>query len=177
MDFIELKKNIKDATKQAFLEMYEKHGDEGIYAFALYSDEGAMTVCPSTNTLDYLATKKDDEDFKYYKFEPAEWKYEMQGANRLFNEISKLCWNEVEKNEDNDDAFETFQNQLYQTSIEVLSELKSENFFRQIVGKDIFLIFTVTEYEFSKKELKSIINVLNDNEYNKEYLEWMKTWK
>ena len=30
---------------------FENYGAEEIYGFALYSDEGAMTVCPSTNTL------------------------------------------------------------------------------------------------------------------------------
>ena len=90
MNFTELKEQIKFATKQAFIEMCEKHKDERIYPFALYSDEGAMTVCPSTNTLDYLETQENDEDFKYYKFEPAEWKYEMVGADKLFDKISEI---------------------------------------------------------------------------------------
>lgn len=181
MNFTELKIKIEEASKQAFLEMYEKHGKEEIYAFALYSDEGAMTVCPSTNTIDFLNTKEKEEDFPYYKFEPAEWKYEMQGANKLFNKISKLCWNEVSKIEENeetfDEEFEKFQSQLYETCIEVLAKLKSENFFKQIIGKDIFLIFTVSEYELSNKNLKSMLNKLNDNHYKDEYINWMKTWK
>ena len=51
MNFTELKNKIEIAAKQAFLEMFEKHGKDEIYAFALYNDEGAMTVCPSTNTM------------------------------------------------------------------------------------------------------------------------------
>jgi hypothetical protein len=39
MDFEILKQQIKTAAKK-LLEMYEKHGDEQIYSFALYSDEG-----------------------------------------------------------------------------------------------------------------------------------------
>ena len=176
MNFTELKAKIKYATEQAFVEMYEKHKEEKIYAFALYSDEGAMTVCPSTNTLDYLETKKDDEDFKYYKFEPAEWKYEMVGADKLFDEISKLCLDEADKLEENDE-FDLYRSQLYSTCIEVLEELKLANFFKQATGEDVFLIFTATEYEFSNKEIREIISKLNDNEYNKEYLDWMKTWR
>jgi len=187
MNFTELKEKIMFATKQAFIEMYEKHGEERIYAFALYSDEGAMTVCPATNTLDYLETEKkkdsdlddfdmfDETDLKYYKFEPAEWKYEMMGADKLFNEISKQCYDEADKSEENDE-FDSYQNQLYNTCIEVLEELKSANFFKQITGNDIFLFFTVTDYEFGKREVKKIIKTLNDNKYNKEYLDWMKTW-
>jgi hypothetical protein len=58
----------------------------------------------------------------------------------------------------------------------VLEKLKTENFFKDIVGEDIFLIFSVTEYEFSKKELKNIVARLNDNEYKNEYINWIKTW-
>ena len=174
MDFIELKNKIGIATKQAFLEMFEKYEKDRIYAFALYSDEGAMTVCPSTNTVEHLE-KQDKSDFSYYKYEPAEWKYEMQGANKLFSEISTLCRTEVLELEG--EEFEKFQNQLYETCIEVLEQLKSENFFRQIIGEDIVLLFTVTEYEFSKEKRKEIITRLNDNDYKNEYLDWLETWR
>ncbi|WP_221412548.1 DUF4303 domain-containing protein [Dysgonomonas sp. ZJ709] len=162
--------------------MFEKYGEEKIYAFALYSDEGAMTVCPSTNTLKHLnGIDSNQEDFTYYKFEPAEWKYEMQGADKLFNEISELCSDEISKMEEDDEIydreFDKFQKKLYDTCIEVLKKLKSENFFKQIVGEDIFLIFTVSEYEFDKNELEKIITQLNENEYKEEYLNWMQTWQ
>jgi sugar diacid utilization regulator len=47
---------------------------------------------------------------------------------------------------------------------------------KQIIGKDIFLIFTISDYEFETKDLKKIIERLNENEYKTEYLNWMKTW-
>ncbi|WP_277115210.1 hypothetical protein [Chryseobacterium sp.] len=57
-----------------------------------------------------------------------------------------------------------------------MEKLKNENFFTGITGKDIFLIFTVSDYEFEKKDLKDLIIRLNDNEYKSEYLNWMATW-
>ena len=51
MNFEAFKQEIEVATKKAFIEMFENYEAEEIYGFALYSDEGAMTVCPSTNTL------------------------------------------------------------------------------------------------------------------------------
>jgi Domain of unknown function (DUF4303) len=140
-----------------------------------------MTVCPSTNTLKHLTTV-DQGDLTYQKFEPAEWKYEMKGADDEFDAISTQLRTEIEENEFLDDDeysewFEKFQSDLYRTCIEVLEKLKNENFFKTIVGKDVFLVFTVTEFEFEKKELKSIIERLNDNEYKTQYLSWMKTWK
>ncbi|AZA79447.1 DUF4303 domain-containing protein [Chryseobacterium sp. G0186] len=175
MDFEILKQQIETAAKQAFLELYKKHGAENIYSFALYSDEGAMTVCPSANTLETLKGM-DEEAATYYKYEPAEWMYEMQGAEDGFNDICTQLREELERNEDNDEWFNDFQTKLYSTCIGVLEKLKNENFFKNIIGKDIFLIFTVSDYEFEKKDLKDIIIRLNDNEYKDEYLEWMDTW-
>lgn len=175
MNFDLLKQEIEAATKKAFLEMFEKHGAEKIYGFALYSDEGAMTVCPSTNTLKHLENA-DQEDLAYYKFEPAEWKYEMKGADTDFNDISTKLREELDKNEDNDEWFEDFQMKLYETCIEILEKLKSENFFKQITGEDIFLNFTISDYEFEINDLKNTIKRLNENDYRKEYLDWMKSW-
>jgi hypothetical protein len=175
MDFENVKQEIERATKQAFIEMYEKHGAEQIYAFALYSDEGAMTVCPATNTRQYLATV-DQSDLAYFTFEPAEWKYEMQGADKAFNAICDALRQAVFENEDDEAWFKQFQRQLFDTCIDVLEKLKNENFFRQIIGKDIFLTFTVSDYEFNHKEIKNIINRLNSSEYKTQYWDWMKTW-
>ncbi|MBN9298718.1 MAG: DUF4303 domain-containing protein [Filimonas sp.] len=175
MNFEILKQKIEAAARKAFIEMYDQHNAEGIYAFALYSDEGAMTVCPSTNTLKHLESA-DKEDLDYYKFEPAEWKYEMQGADDDFNSICDELREELDKNEDNDEWFKDFQKRLYDTCIEVLEKLKQENFFRNITGKDIYLTFTASEYEFSNKQSKDIVTRLNDNEYRTEYLNWMKSW-
>jgi hypothetical protein len=65
---------------------------------------------------------------------------------------------------------------LYDTCVAILEKLRNESFFKNIVGKDIFLNFTVTDYEFEPKEVKKIANRLNDNTYKKEYLAWVKTW-
>jgi len=184
MNFEELEKKIETATRKAFIEMFEKHKDEEIYSFSLYSDEGAMTVCPSTNTIDFLNDLDEEEkqQLAYYKFEPAEWKYEMQGADENFNEISKDLRNELEKNEylENEEYnevwFVQFQKNLYQTCINILKKLKNESFFKKITGKDIFIIFSVSDYEFKLEEIENMITELNDNEYRTEYLKWMKTW-
>ncbi|WP_306354280.1 DUF4303 domain-containing protein [Flavobacterium sp. '19STA2R22 D10 B1'] len=177
-NFSTLELRIREATKKAFLEMYELHKAEGIYGFALYSDEGAMTVCPSTNTQQFLEDNAEEhqDDAVYYKFEPAEWKYEMRGADDAFENICTTIRTEVLENEENDEWFDDFQEQLYETCILVLEKLKQEHFFKNIVGHDIFLLFSVSEYEFDTEKIVEIINRLNDNDYNQEYLNWMKTW-
>lgn len=180
MNFEKLEQKIEKATKQAFIEMFEKHQVEEIYAFALYSDGGGMTVCPSTNTMDFLNQLSEEEkkELTYYKFEPAEWKYEMKGADKAFDEICEELRTEREKNDfENESLFVNFRNRLFQTCINALKKLKQEDFFKNIIGKDVFLLFSVSDYEFESKELENIIITLNDNGYKEEYLEWMKTWE
>jgi hypothetical protein len=177
MYFDGLRKEIEAAAKEAFLEMHAQHGAEKIYAFALYSDEGAMSVCPATNTLKQLKaiTKDDPDQADYYKFEPAEWKYEGDGADEKFGKICKALWNELEKHDD-EEWFLKFQQRLCGICVDVLASLKKSNFFKDIVGEDIFLMFSVTEYEFAESEVREIVVRLNDNKYRDEYLRWMKTW-
>jgi len=178
MDFKGLQLKIEEATKKAFIEMYDKHKDEEIYSFSLYSDGGAMTVCPSTNTMDFLNNLSEEEkqELAYYKFEPAEWKYEMIGADEAFDEIYKTLQTEREKGDfENEKTFLAFRTQLYKTCCDVLEKLKTEDFFKNVIGKDIFLIFSVSDHEFEYMEIEKMIKKLNNSEYAKEYLQWMKT--
>ncbi len=183
MDFKELALKIEKATQKAFIEMYDKHKEEEIYSFSLYSDGGAMTVCPSTNTIDFLnnLSEKEKQYLTYYKFEPAEWKYEMIGADEEFDEICKKLRTELEKNNfdneyTNEKTFLAFRTQLFQICYDVLKKLKTEDFFKNIAGKDIFLIFSVSDYEFDTMKIENMIKELNNSEYSNEYLQWMKTW-
>jgi len=183
MNFHELEINIEEATKKAFKELFTKYSHEEIYCFSLYSDEGAMTVCPSMNTIDFLNKLNDEEkeELAYYKFEPAEWKYEMVGAIEEFNEISTKLRTELEKNNfeneyKNEKTFLEFRNRLFEICINVLKRLKNEDFFRKITGQDVFLVFSVSDFEFDLKGIESMVIKLNDNDYKSEYLNWMKTW-
>lgn len=182
LDFEKLAIEIEAATRKSFQEIVANHAAENIYAFALYSDEGAMTVCPATNTMDFLVTRPQD-DLTYYTFEPAEWCYEGSRPGDGFSAISHHLYEAIEEDQedeyddDNDEEFEEFQQTLYQTCFEVLLKLKKENFFRNLVGKDIFLMFSVTDYEFDRNKLREMIILLNDNPYQQEYLGWMKTWR
>ena len=175
MNFDQLKIKIEHATKLAFTELYQQHGHENIYAFALYSDEGAMTICPSTNSLAALKTV-DPQDFQYYQFEPAEWRYEMQGADLAFNQISDEVRSTSLQYAEDDQKFIEFRQKLYQSCIDVLVKLKQENFFTQITQQEIFLFFTVSDYEFEAEQVHNIVTQLNDNHYCADYLAWMKTW-
>ena len=95
LDFEKLAIEIEAATRKSFQEIVANHAAENIYAFALYSDEGAMTVCPATNTMDFLVTRPQD-DLTYYTFEPAEWCYEGSRPGDGFSAISHQLYEAIE---------------------------------------------------------------------------------
>ena len=184
MDIDALHRKIEAATRAACAEMVHLHQDEGIYAFALYSDAGAMTVCPSTNTRAHLDSQ--DKADAYYKFTPAEWKYEMQGADAAFNAISTLAREIVFALKDRaseggvDDemhreAFTTFRAALFEACIAVLEKLKREGYFRQTLGEEVFLAFDISDHDWEPAQLAAIITRLNDPPYRDEYLAWMQS--
>ena len=62
IDFPRLRREIKEAARRAFETIANNHPNEQFYAFALYSDDGAMTVVPATNSEEALRRKTQNED-------------------------------------------------------------------------------------------------------------------
>ena len=174
MNFIEeLKNKMEHAIKQTFFEIFNKYGNEGIYAFALYNrDYCGFTPYPCANTIKHLE-KQDTNNSLYSKYVPTYWKYyyQVDESFMLFSEIAKLIFNRGKDIIDTEIRSEISNSEInvkiIDAWLEVLVKLKSENFFKQIVGKDIFLAF------FNVVNLKEMIISLNDNEYRNEYLPWL----
>lgn len=180
LDFAELSQQIEQAARDAFIEQLACAGavSETLYSFALYSDEGAMTLCPSSNTLEFVEQNAPTKDQTYYRLEPFEWKYEMQGADQQFSQLSKQLYEYCEQVEDDEQLFEQFQQKLYTTGFEVLLKLVQEDFFARTAGREIFVIFSVSEYEFERQKLAEMVTQLNpNNNYKDMYLSWMKSWR
>jgi hypothetical protein len=176
IDFQQFTQQLTQATQAAFTELLAQHPTEEFYSFALYSDEGAMTVCPAANTLGYLATQPP-EDLPYAKFEPAEWQYEMVGAGAQFNELSRQLSARLTEDFADPDDFEQFRQQLYTTCVAVLDTLRQQRFFDEAAGRPVFLLVGVSDSDTSVAELAVLVSRLNDNEYREEYLAWLRTWE
>jgi hypothetical protein len=91
-----------------------------------------MTVCPATNTLQML--DEDDDDLLYYKYEPAEWTYEMEGANDDFNEICTRLRSSLIRIVRTMNGLKTFGPDYILPALKYWKNL-NENFFRQITGR------------------------------------------
>lgn len=176
IDFQALKSQLTQAARTAFTEVLAQHRAEGIYSFALYSDEGAMTVCPATNTLAHLATQAPD-DLPYAKFEPAEWRYENVGAAAQFDAIGRQLRAKTLDEARTEEDFEEFRQQLYSMCVAVLDELRQEDFFNQAAGREVFLLFSVSDSDTPAAELAQLAQQLNHNTYRDEYLAWLASFE
>ena len=170
INFEDLKSEIEIATKLAFKENVEKYGTD-ICAFSLVSDDGAMTVVPYLNTKEHLE-KMQSEDAEYketYEFEPAEW-FASGGASNGFNEICKTLCEEI----DNDELdFESFRNSLFETCTQVLEKLRLEKFFQKELGRDILLMFSISDASESNENLLQWMKRLNSASESKRFEKYL----
>jgi hypothetical protein len=73
-------------------------------------------------------------------------------------------------------AFEQFRRELYATCVAVLDELRQQRFFDQAVGREVFLLFSVSDSDTPATELAQLAQQLNHNVYRDEYLAWLASF-
>lgn len=163
-DFKQLQREIIVASLEAIKEMQALHPDEKIIAFALYSDDGAMTVSHAINTEQHLhQCKEDDPEYWLdYKFAPAEWKCEAAFCKDVFDEISHKVSEAAGKPNTN---FSTFKKQLFQTCFDALQEIKKH------FNDEILWLFAVSDSEITQEQIDWLYS-LNGNDTGKEFEEW-----
>ncbi len=138
VDFDQLRHEIADATRQSFAAVRSRCGGEILYAFALYSDGSAMTVCPAANTEGAYrrALKRsgasEPEQVNYYRWAFPEWDAATDADAAAFNAISSKIGGEGRYGEQDPDGFVHFKARVYATMVLAVLDLVNEGFF----GKD-----------------------------------------
>jgi hypothetical protein len=149
VDFTLLRQEIKEAARRAFDAVRAAHPDERFYAFALYSDDSAMTVCPSANSVQGLERRvKRYEDSKSYReflasrglpfnsdrlasdlrWETAEWAYEYVG-HKHFHTVYDMINVDGRYDRDDPDGFVRFKGQVFATMVLGLGDLEVSGYF------------------------------------------------
>ena len=130
---------IRDAARQAFGGLRHAHPDETFYAFALYTDDGWMTIVPAANSEEGFrratADEPDPVNHRYSRWATAEWAYEAAGdehfdaANELLNAPS--ADGEVDEGDEGDESRRHREqgNALIASMVEGLRLLDAEGFF------------------------------------------------
>lgn len=126
-DYTSLAHEITAACRRAFADLARAHPDEVPCAFALYSDEGAMTVCPAFDLPSQRAARiaAEPDAAAYYTFSTAEWSLEGFGADPEFEAICTRVRTHVFAIEADDDVFIAFRERLFETCIQVLARLRT----------------------------------------------------
>lgn len=176
-DFAALQADLEAAAKLALVEMTAAHPEETLCGFALYSDSGAMTACIASNTLSHLQRHQAEnpDDQAYYKFSPAEWHFEGQGADR---ETQQICTRIREHVLDIEDSpgFDAFREQLYQTCVQALENLRNQGVFAKF-GADFLLVFSVSDDDPDPAVELANLSRLNSAATVEEFQAWLATWR
>lgn len=139
-DFDRLQRDLIRASKQAIAEAKRTHPREQICAFGLYSDEGAMTVCPSIDFASARAArlKKTPEYPADMTFATAEWALESVGGEAIFD---KVCERLSDHLEDHPRGFAPFRRALFDTCVDALATLRT----KRVVPAECLLVFAVSD--------------------------------
>ena len=172
MDLQELHSQIRIASKQAFSLVRSLYPNEKFCGYALYSDADAITVCLSANTRSHLESMiaKDPGDAEYYRWSPAEWNHEFEGAE-YFDQVSKALYEEV-KGVKSIEEHSRLKNDVYECCVAVLEELKIDGFFNDLDETGV-LVFSISD---SSNDLESSwIERLNRPEMAARFRMWKGT--
>lgn len=154
VDFTELQNIIVNEARSAFLEVMQNHEGEEFCGFALYSDESAMTICPSVNSRNHLHNQLAEmpDEALYLKFATAEWAYEYEGASQLRQSNSIIS---AADRFDSESDFYNFRSCVYDCCVKALRQLAIEGLFgTPEEGEQIALLFSVSDFEDPEMELE-----------------------
>jgi len=167
-----LEEKIRRAAESAFKQVRSRHPDEEFCGYALYSDADAITVCPSVNSRAHLEQMiaNDPGDAEYYRWSPAEWNHEFEGAEH-FQEISNYLRAEV-KAIKSPEEHNGFKQQVYETCVNVLEDLKQAGFFSDLNESGV-LVFAISDGD-NESEV-DWISRLNAPELAEQFRNWIRT--
>lgn len=178
-DFSALAEGIAQASRAALAEISERCGPgDPVCAFTLYTDDGAMTVCPAMVTesqVRELATRHPDEA-DYYRYSSAEWPLEGEGANAAFNALCTRVADHVLAlpDEGGDAAFNAFRAQLLETMLQVLERLRRED--PAFARESLMLQVAVSDGDEPAEVLNQWVARLNPPDLAAGFKAWTDTW-
>jgi hypothetical protein len=173
-DFASLEHEIAAATRLAFDDFTRAHPEEPPCAFALYSDDGAETVCPAFD----VATRRDARIAKYpeepdvYTFCTPEWAFERFAGERF----TAICTTvSAHGRKLDDEQLAAFKESLFESCIRVLERLRAEGAFDAYPS--LLLMFDASDCDLNTEDQLRTMTRLNAGlPWVEQYYRWAKTW-
>jgi hypothetical protein len=178
-DFAALAEGIAQASRAALADISERCGPQDpVCAFTLYTDDGAMTVCPALLTESQVRelTARHPDEAGYYRYSSSEWPMEGEGANGAFNDLCTLVREHVLAlpDEDGDTAFTAFRAQLLETMVQVLERLRRED--PAFARESLLLQVSVSDGDEPAEVLNQWVARLNPPAAAAEFKAWTDSW-
>jgi hypothetical protein len=195
-DFAALERKIVAATLQVFADVARAYPEDPVCAFALYSDDSAVTVCPAFDLRSHraarIAAASDENEADVVTFSPAEWALELFGGE-VFEDIctavrthvlEEVCGGSVGLLElagglhlDRfGDAFVAFRAELFETCVRTLERLRADGAFDAYPG--LLVLFAVSDTDpLAEDEIRMLKRLNGDaSPYVARYMRWAKSW-
>ncbi|WP_426078043.1 DUF4303 domain-containing protein [Janthinobacterium sp. PSPC3-1] len=155
------------ATRQAVTALRAAHPGQHFNAYALLSDDSAMTISLLANSREALATAEDEDEMLW---NPGEWQFDEGGAYfdsayRLLLQAHRDLPFEVE--------FAEFRDAAFEACIAALAQLGKEGLFGTgLEREETLVLFEVSDSE----ELDGVMERLNTPQMVKRLHDWMASW-
>lgn len=160
-DFAKIKEALKQATQESFRQIIKTHGHEEIISFGLYVDNEGSMVANAANKRAHLdklvAEYPSEKDYLTYCIN--EWCCDAPFVLHLFDPICReLSIHSQALGTEN--KIKRFRNNLIDLCVEVLAELKADDFFAKEYNLPIFLSVDVSNGDLSMAKTKKIRAIL-----------------
>lgn len=157
-DFKAIKKPLKLAAEKSFKEIVKRHGNEELISFGLYVDNEGTMVADAANKkahLEQLISENPSEK-EYYTYFINEWYYE--GTDVALDLFEPICEELARYSAalGSDDKIKRFRDKLLDICVEVLAELKAENFFAKEYNQPVLLSASISDGDVSNAKRKKI---------------------
>ncbi|RQU04049.1 DUF4303 domain-containing protein [Burkholderia cepacia] len=151
---------IADAARVTYRALLAAHPGEHFYAFALYTDSGAMTVVSAANSEEGLMRIReqmevgDDEDAPEFTWATGEWAYEAAESDS-FNPLCKKLADTVLGPNFPEANFGQFFKSLQSDMIEALRLLDQEGLFGTGAEREKITLFVTISDDNGAEELEN----------------------
>lgn len=166
-DFSQLTDEIREGARKAFTKIRDSHPNEIINAFALFSDDDAMTIVHAGNS-DYARfSKGDDDDFLW---NPSEWSY-CDGSEYLDIAYRLILTQhqDLPSNINSDD----FKAGFIESTITALEQLDNEGFFgSNLIRESTIVLFAISDSDY----IDDAVRRLNTPSMYERYRNWHDSW-
>lgn len=167
-DFALLQTLVAHAARLAFDTVRRAHPDQHIDAFALVSDDSAMTIGCMANSREALAASEYGEEMLW---NPAEWAFDDGGA--YFDSAYRLLL-QAHRELPFDVDFDTFRSGVFDVCIAALAQLDAEGVFGAGAQREEFvLLFEVSDSE----PVEGAMARLNPPAVVARFEAWMASWE